>query len=281
MTPMNAPRKLALYAALLTGVLAASVAAGSALEPTGLATAEPAPAEHGGGMDPGMVPGLATTDDGLRLVADTDTAPVHSSVAYRFRIEGEDGVVTAFDVSHTKQMHVIVVRRDFAGFQHLHPDIAVDGSWELDLSIPDAGSYRVFADFVTDGDKHTLATDLFVGGDFRPAPLRVPSRTADAGDGYTVELTGDAHVGQESTLQFVVRHEGDIVEELQDYLGARGHLVALRDGDLAYLHVHADEERLSFEAEFPSEGDYRLFLQFRDRDEVRTAAFTIHAEEAK
>ena len=53
----------------------------------------------------------------------------------------------------------------------------------------------------------------------------------------------------------------------------------IKDGDLAYLHVHADEDRLSFDAEFPSAGSYRLFLQFDTGGQVRTAPFTITAEE--
>jgi hypothetical protein len=61
---------------------------------------------------------------------------------------------------------------------------------------------------------------------------------------------------------------------LQDYLGARGHLVALRRGDLAFLHVHPDEDSLAFEATFPTAGSYRLFLQFKVGGRVHTAAFT-------
>jgi hypothetical protein len=83
----------------------------------------------------------------------------------------------------------------------------------------------------------------------------------------------------ESTLDFVIAHDGQILTDVPTYLGARGHLVALRDGDLAYLHVHADEERLSFEAEFPTPGPYRLLLQFRHDGEVRTAAFTVDVAE--
>ena len=77
----------------------------------------------------------------------------------------------------------------------------------------------------------------------------------------------------------MIRRNGRIVDDLPDYLGARGHLVALRDGDLAYLHVHADEDRLAFEADFPTVGAYRLFLQFRHGGEVRTAEFTVEVEE--
>jgi hypothetical protein len=75
----------------------------------------------------------------------------------------------------------------------------------------------------------------------------------------------------------------------EPYLGAGGHLVALREGDLAYLHVHPDDhsdetgdareaedhdDAVSFRSRFPSEGRYRLFLQFKHEGQVRTASFT-------
>ena len=275
---MPAHRKLAAYAAVLLVVFGAATAAGAAMEPTGLATVEPDTAEHGG-MPEGMVPGLAAADEGLRLVADHDTHPAGATTPYRFRIVDEDGPVTDFDIEHTKPMHLIVVRRDFAGFQHLHPDMAADGTWETPLRLDGAGAYRVFADFVIDGDKHTLGTDLFVSGAFDPQPLPEPALRADAGDGYTVEIAGRPVAGEETELEFVIRRHGRVITEIPEYLGARGHLVALRTGDLGYLHVHADEDRLAFEADFPTAGAYRLFLQFQHDGEVRTAAFTVDVAE--
>ena len=58
--------------------------------------------------------------------------------------------------------------------------------------------------------------------------------------------------------------------------GAGGHLVALREGDLAFLHVHPDEhaDDVAFEATFPTTGRYRLFLQFKHDGAVQTVAFT-------
>ena len=62
------------------------------------------------------------------------------------------------------------------------------------------------------------------------------------------------------------------------YRGARGPLAALREGDLAYLHVHpidgAGGEPIAFATEFPTDGRYRLFLQFQVDGRVETAAFT-------
>jgi len=276
---MNAPRKLAAYALGLAAVFGAATAAGAAIEPTGLANAEPAEEEHGGMPDGMALPGLAAAEGGLRLVADADTQRLGAEHDYRFRILGEDGVVTDFDVEHTKRMHVIVVRRDFVGFQHLHPTMSDDGTWTMPLTIDDAGTYRVFADFVINGDKHTLGTDLFVGGNVTPESLPEHDHAADAGDGYTVHVEGEPVVGIESELEFEIRLDGEVITDVPEYLGARGHLVALRDGDLAYLHVHADEERLEFEADFPTAGAYRLFLQFKHDGEVRTAAFTVDAAE--
>ena len=64
---------------------------------------------------------------------------------------------------------------------------------------------------------------------------------------------GASRAGTESELAFDVTRDGEPVA-VEDYLGAKGHLVALREGDLAYLHVHPDEDRLRFMAEFPTPG---------------------------
>jgi hypothetical protein len=49
---------------------------------------------------------------------------------------------------------------------------------------------------------------------------------------------GTPTVGAENVLGFCVRREGGDVEKPGPYLGALGNLVALPEGDLAYLHVH-------------------------------------------
>ena len=56
--------------------------------------------------------------------------------------------------------------------------------------------------------------------------------------------------------------------DLEPYLEARGHLVALRASDLAYLHVHPQDDAavgrdVRFAVTFPASGAHRLFLDFR------------------
>ena len=64
----------------------------------------------------------------------------------------------------------------------------------------------------------------------------------------------------------------------EPYLGAAGHLVVIREGDLGYLHVHpldGEAGPVRFAAEFPTPGTYRLFFDFSSGGTVRTASFTV------
>jgi hypothetical protein len=233
------------------------------------------------------VRGLASSDSGMSLQLDEAAVEAGRPAELSFTIAGDDGQpVTDFEVEHERRMHLIVVRRDLTGFQHLHPEMAADGTWTAPMTIDEPGSYRVFADFVRDGTPETLASDLFVDGpaDYRSLPA--PGDMAAAGGGFHVELGGgQPTAGVESELAFTVTRNGKPVG-VEPYLGAGGHLVALREGDLAFLHVHPVSEEppaagkpIEFETEFPSAGAYRLFLQFKHAGDVRTAAFTQEVSE--
>ena len=281
--PMKGPAKLLLFAVVLAGVFGVSYAVGSALDPVGMAQSENGDdGAHGGaGDEPHTPPGLAVADDGFRIVTSTTSLRVGSATAFAFEILDDDGrVVREFDVEHTKRMHLIVVRRDLSQFVHLHPELDQQGAWVTDLTVDAPGTYRAFADFAVDGEKHTLGVDLFAPGEVAPEAIRASSRTVDAGDGYSATLAGEAVAGEESTLSFQIHRRGEPVSHLPHYLGAAGHLVVLRAGDLAFLHVHPETDRLAFDAEFPTAGTYALYLQFDSCDGVRTARFVIDVEDA-
>jgi len=271
---MSVAAKLAGFAVVLALVFAGAALAGSQLD---VHPGKTSIAKLGmGAMDaPQPVRGLAVSENGLTLELARRTAPQGSPFALAFRIVDRRGqTVRDFDVEHTKRMHFIVVRRDMTGFQHLHPTQNADGTWTLGVTLPEAGSYRVFADFSVGQKPYTLADDIAVDGTLRSRPLPAPSGAVDV-DGLRVALAeGATKAGAESDLAFTVTRAGKPVA-IQNYLGAKGHLVALRQGDLAFLHVHPDENRLKFMATFPTAGTYRLFLQFKTTDgRLHTAAFT-------
>jgi hypothetical protein len=274
---MSAAPRLAGFAVALVVLFGGAALAGGAIGP--VRDKAEAGEEHAGGMsamedDAQPVRGLAVSEGGLTLRLARATAQPGKPFDLAFRVVDRRGrTVRDFDVEHTKRMHLIVVRRDMTGFQHLHPTQSADGTWSVPVTLREAGSYRVFADFSVNGKPHTLADEIAVDGTVRSHPLPAPAESVSV-DGLRVTLTeGAAKAGTESALAFAVTRNGKPVA-VEDYLGAKGHLVALRQGDLAFLHVHPDEDRLTFMATFPTAGRYRLFLQFKVDGAVHTAAFT-------
>ena len=289
---MNTPRpyqRILLFVFALAVVFAAAAAIGSAFEPaetegehmeeTMEAHATETHASRAATEEPA---GLGISAGGRTLRLGATQFERGEPGELRFTIEGADGhSVTEFDELHERRMHLIVVRRDGTGFRHLHPEMGADGTWTVPVSFGRPGVYRAFADFSVDGEQETLAGDLFVsGGEFEARPFPAPQEV-DSTAGYEVHLeAGDPVAGEHSELSFAVSRDGRPVDDLAPYLGAKGHLVALREGDLAFLHVHPEEgsgaaSEIVFDATFPTAGRYRLYLQFRHEGAVRTAEFTV------
>lgn len=240
--------------------------------------------------------GLAISEGGYSLHLDPTFLSQNEGRELHFFITTADGQpVSTFDELHERRMHLILVRRDGTGFQHLHPEMDEAGTWTVAVKLGESGVYRVFADFSVGGEQHTLASDLFVsGGSFQALPFPAPSPLHST-SGYDVSLkAGELVAGEPSSLSFAVARDGDGVGDLGPYLGAKGHLVALRGGDLAFLHIHPEEAKgehahgghpaaveepsgneIAFAATFPTAGHYRLYLQFKHEGAVRTAQFTV------
>ncbi|MGY1690989.1 hypothetical protein [Geodermatophilus sp. SYSU D01105] len=288
---MNTPAKLAAVTAGLGAVFAAAVGVGAAVGPIG------APAPHGTTASPGTaaaaeateaVGGLSVAESGYVLDVLDEQLPA-GAATLAFRVLGPDGApVLDYTEEHEEDLHLVAVRRDLSGYQHVHPELDADGTWRAPLTLT-PGSWRVVADTTPAalGEDLTLGADVEVAGHVQPQPVPDPAPVTGV-DGYTVVLTGDLAAGAESELTFSVSRDGRPVTDLQPHLGAYGHLVALRDGDLGYLHVHplepddgttpAPGPHVGFAATAPSAGTYRLFLDFRHDDTVHTAAFTVRVE---
>lgn len=283
---MSAPRRVAIFA----------IAVGVALGVGAMVGAAVSPLRDGGENDPhgaeheaadtahSHAPaGLAVTDGELTLVPEKTVLDAVSAQVFRFRIVNSAGAaVDDMDIGHEKRMHLIVVSRDMAHYRHVHPELQPDGSWAVPLSLPEAGVYRAYADFSRAGRSHTLATDLFVDGALRARALPAPSATAE-GEGYTATVTGREDAASEVDLTYRVATTAGPVDDIEPYLGAAAHVVALREGDMAFTHAHAepragDPAGLSVAVHAPSAGRYRVFIQFQHDGAVRTVAHTLEVQ---
>jgi hypothetical protein len=301
---MRAPLKLGIYGGVLVAVFATAAITANAVVPDATVqnwTRQSDGHEGGHGMDPEASSppheaetsaGLALAQDGYRLTGVAGPAAVGDDGVLSLTVTGPDGQpVTGFDEEHDKELHLIVVRADGRHFRHVHPERDSDGTWTIPWRWDAAGSYRVFTDFVPSesGEGLTLSTSLQAAGEYAPEPATGSVRTTTS-DGFEVSVDGDLVAGESSALTLTVSRDGEGVTALEPYLGAFGHLVALRDGDLAYLHVHphGDEPaagetsgpEIVFEATAPTPGRYLLYLDFQVDGEVHSAPLVLDTADA-
>lgn len=301
---MATPLRIVGFVAGLLAVFGLAMAAGSAVGPAGAGEVVGEHDEDSGGHADGghddppagqlaqadLPGGLMTSDGDYTLTLAHPTAEPGQDQMLEFTISDATGQsLTSYQQEHTKELHLIAVRRDLSGFQHVHPVLDTDGTWTTQVDLT-PGVWRVYADFTPGGKDQgvTLGTDLTVTGALQPTPLPRPSTTTTV-DGYEVSLAGELRAGESTLLTLKVSRDGRPVTDLQPYLGAYGHLVVLRSGDLAYLHVHPEGEPgdgttksgpgVGFYATAPSSGRYRMYLDFKHDGVVRTAELTVEVGE--
>lgn len=195
-----------------------------------------------------------------------------------------------YGVSHTKRMHLIVVRDDLTQFSHLHPVQDQDGVWRVPFVPSEGGDYWIYADFVdAKGMPIVIRFERSYPGAGDTAYAPQPGKSFDDEergtgeekviDGYRV-LTSAVRSGDDVTLFFkILDARTGAVPALEDYLGAKGHVILLsRDGE--FLHVHPEDalsgnadDPVVFTARVKESGTYRIFAQFQIGGAILTAPF--------
>jgi hypothetical protein len=307
---MNTGTRLGLYGGGLAVLFAAAFGTAAAVVPDDAAddwNEQSGHDEGGHGSDDGghgaaqPVRGLSIEQDGYVLSEVAAPTGIGTAGELAFRITASDGKpLTDYTLSHEKELHLIVVRADGTNFRHVHPELGADGTWTLPWTWDAAGTYRVYADFVPadggdgqggsgagdDAPDVTLTRTVEVTGEYGPVIATEPSLVSEV-DGYTVTLDGDLAAGASAEVTATVTRDGEPVTTIEPYLGAFGHLVALREGDLAYLHVHPEGDEpqagdlsgpaVAFATEVPTAGRYFLYFDFQVDGQVHSAAFVVDA----
>lgn len=222
----------------------------------------------------------------------------NTPVAFKYSIIDDQGnILKDLDVVHEKLMHFIVVRKDLANFQHVHPEFeSTTGEFTLsNLTLPTDGEYRLFSDFTPtasqmdpNGDKLpvTIYQDVRVGSlaNYKPQPIGTKEKSKTF-DGYQVTLIpNSSSIGSGSSVgfDFEIKKDGKLVTNLEKYLGALGHTVVLREDDLQFIHAHAVQKptdpqtgKVNFVITFPEAGNYKLFSQFQHEGKIITSDFAV------
>ncbi|MES2460127.1 MAG: cupredoxin domain-containing protein [Armatimonadota bacterium] len=225
--------------------------------------------------------------------------------------EGTKKTVRDFELTHEKKMHFLMVSEDMAWFSHEHPNLGKDGVFRLRTTFPRPGRYHLYADATpSDGDNQILPMTFTVGG--TGAPIIAASSTRPLTPDTTLtRRIGDISISvavqpkvlrqeKSAILTYTLRDaKGRPIRDMEPYLGAMGHLMAIRQDGEEVVHTHAlhavapgtkkiEEGGLtltsamstasgptfSFKIALPTAGIYKIWAQFQRRGQVITVPFT-------
>jgi Cu+-exporting ATPase len=201
--------------------------------------------------------------------------------------------------SHEEWIHLVTIRDDLTGFQHLHPQpTGTPGELAADVTFSEPGRYTLNSEFRRRGAMHDIVFRQYVDvlGTPRSASL-VEDRSSKVIGGVRVDLAGSAEVGQPSEFHFIFSDAatGQPITDLKPYLSAAGHVIVASQNLYTISHGHAEAEDpdgaqilpipgasfgpdITFHHTFPAPGLYKLWGQFQTSDgRVITADFVVRA----
>ncbi|WP_419876180.1 hypothetical protein [Candidatus Pristimantibacillus sp. PTI5] len=199
---------------------------------------------------------------------------------------GKGEPIEDFEVTNEKLLHLIAVSEDLQQFQHVHPVYKGKGIFELPIVFPEGGAYKLYADFLPKGmNELTRMGEVSVRGE-PPAPaILKPSETLVAQvNGMRVELSlGEEPLPQTElsmTYTFTDAKTGEPIDDLELYLGAVGHVVAIDQSMRQFIHIHplnwaSKGPQAVFGVSFRESGLYKVWGQFQRNGETFVVPFAV------
>lgn len=223
------------------------------------------------------------------------------------------------ELDHEKPMHVVGVRDDLREFFHEHPaPTASPGILSFDYIFNKPGDYKVWSQVKKDGATHILGHPIFtVSGDGEKSKKEIFFGKNRIVGNYQVSLKNEKiYSGGETDLELSIHDIFGKEVELDNYLGAKMHVVIIKEDLSRFIHTHPEDDNrqsyldyklfneasahggvddeaatighkdtFNFHATFNETGNYKIFAQFRPmgiglaEDKAMLAEFWIEVQE--
>ena len=191
----------------------------------------------------------------------------------------KDRPVSTYNLVHERLFHAFVVSEDLQFFQHAHPTLVADGVFQLPITFPNAGMFRVLGDFYPSGATPQLNAQTIVVPGNAPAPVQLTrdysTKSAENMRVSLESIPAEAIAGNRTQLRFRIEPS----DRLEKYLGAWAHMLAASNDLIDLMHEHpyrVDEgPMVEFEVVFPRPTVYRTWVQFQRDGVVNTVHFDI------
>ncbi|WP_139926193.1 heavy metal-binding domain-containing protein [Hymenobacter sp. DG01] len=214
------------------------------------------------------------------------TAGQPSQLVFTPQEVGNEVAPVPLALVHEKKIHLIIVSKDLGQFYHEHPDYTAQGNYQVTYTFPKGGDYVLFQDYTPTGAGHQLGRQPITvqGPKYAPVTFKNDDMQWEQ-DGYQATLSFDKPLttGQLLGMSITIQKDGQPVTDLDNYLGALGHVVVISQDTERYLHVHPNDQadkgpRIGFNTNFEAPGLYRVFLQFNHGGKIHTGDFTINVK---
>ncbi len=183
--------------------------------------------------------------------------------------------------THTKLMHMIVYDASLKEFNHVHPEF-VDNVWITELNFQKNGVYFIWVQGkLNDGSEFSIYTKTEIVSGEPANPVSPVGDVRQGEDNLTVVSLAKTKVraGKMTMLNYAVTRRDGKEPVLSPYLGAMAHVIAVAPNGKELIHVHPMESDKSntgmIHATFPTQGDYRLWIQIVDRGELKTIPLAV------
>jgi len=199
--------------------------------------------------------------------------------------------IANFDKFQEKFMHLIVVSDDLQYFNHIHPTYTGNGRFEVQANFPYPGSYTLFSDYKPAGKSEQVSVLKAQVPGKSPAPSKIDLTTTKTLGNTKANLKlsqTPIKTGKEVNLIFHLQDaaSNQPLNDLQPYLGERGHLVILKQSsplsEADYIHAHAlkdtPADEVHFITNFPTPGKYKLWGQFNRNGKIVTADYWVNVK---
>ena len=223
--------------------------------------------------------------DRVSIETEAKTLQASDKITFSFQIFDNETKMPVADtdlkLSHTKKVHFIVYDAALKEFNHVHPEF-VNGLWQAELNLPVNGAYFIWAQgMLNDSVEFSSSSRVKVeGGKPAWAVTNLGDHRKETSNHTTLELSQQKiRAGKMTMLTYQVSRDDGALPVVTPYLGANAHVIAVSpDGkDLIHVHPMAGQDAASgmLHATFPSVGDYRMWVQLNDRDELKTVPLSV------
>lgn len=236
-----------------------------------------------------LVPGIAEFVEYPLTLALSPTVPQAGRpvvLTFTVRDPKTGKQVKDFEIMHEKLYHLFMVSQDLQFFEHVHPQLKQDGTFQLETTLPRPGMYRILSDFYPRNGSPQLVTNTVIvpGGPITPGAKLVPDLTPCRAANMQVALTMNPKlpIAGIKTLMFFQVSPSD---SLEPYLGTWGHMLVASADLVDMIHTHpflADGgPQIQFNVIFPRPVVHRVWVQFQRKGIVNTAVFNVPVSELK